>query len=148
MMMIKLKSVTLLLLTLCLYQSARGENDSKSGGEVFEELPTLHCLGVRWAILGDQNKNAVVKVSYKEIKSTTWLEGFPLMRTLPNPHTENQSSIHTVKDGWMFAGSIVGLIPNTEYDVKLNLVDPDGGNIVKQIKMKTWTEPIAPKDLK
>jgi len=146
--MSKLKSNLILLCFLLVCQTAFSQNASKSGGEVFAEIPTLHCLGFRWPILGDLNKNAVIKVSYKESKSPTWKEGFPLLRTIPNPHKDNRSNVHTVKGGWMFAGSIFGLTPNTEYDVKLILTDPDGGNEIKQLKLKTWEEPVAPKGLK
>lgn len=131
-------------LSLIMPNVAFCQNTSTSGGEVFSELPTLHCLGVRWAILGDQNKNAVINVSYKEKTASAWLIGFPLMRTIPNPHRDNKSKIHTIKGGWMFAGSIVGLKPDTEYDVKLNLEDPDGSKIEKKLSMKTWKEPLAP----
>jgi hypothetical protein len=135
------------LIFFCLPSILMAQNDSVSGGEVFQELPTLHCLGVRWPILGDQNKNAIIKVSYKEKGSETWLTGFPLMRTLPNPHSENLSAVHTVINGWMFAGSILGLKPDLEYDVKLNLEDPDGAKIEKKIAMKTWKEPMDPNNM-
>lgn len=141
---------SILFTSICLFiafifpSKISGQNASSSGGEVFQEISTLHCLGVRWPILGDQNKNAVVEVSYKEKTSTTWLKGFPLLRTIPNPHKENESKIHTIKGGWMFAGSILNLKPDTLYDVKLNLVDPDGGKIEKKLEMKTWKEPTEP----
>ncbi|PCJ59964.1 MAG: hypothetical protein COA79_09160 [Planctomycetota bacterium] len=123
------------------------ENKSSSVGEVFKEIPTLHCLGVRWKIMGDQNKNAVIKVHYRKGKEK-WLEAMPLFRTMPSPHGSNRSKLHTVPGGWMFAGSIFNLTPDTEYEVKLNLEDPDGGKAEKTMKMKTWTEPLEPKGMK
>jgi hypothetical protein len=46
--------------------SARAENASSPLSEVFKELPTPHCLGVRWKIKGDANKNALIEVQYRK----------------------------------------------------------------------------------
>lgn len=116
-------------------------------GTVFKEIPTLHCLGVRWPITGDQNKNAVINVAYRKKGNEKWTPGYPLFRTHPNPVSSNRSPEHTVKGGWMFAGSIVDLEPDTEYEVKLNLVDPDGGNKEEILQMKTWKEPMEPEGM-
>ena len=37
-------------------------------------------------------------------------------------------AIKAPADGWLFAGSIFFLQPDTAYELKLNLVDPDGGS--------------------
>ncbi len=121
--------------------------DKSIPGKVFKEIATLHCLGVRWPITGDQNKNAVIKVSYRKKGEKKWISGYPLFRTLPNPDRSNRSREHTVKDGWMFAGSIVDLEPNTSYDARLRLEDPDGGNKEENLQMKTWKEPVEPKEM-
>jgi hypothetical protein len=126
---------------------AAGENASSPSGEVFKELPTLHCLGMRWAIKGDANQNATIEVRYRQTGTDEWKNGFPLFRTRPNTHASNMSKIHTVAGGWMFAGSIVGLEQDTEYEVKLNLKDPDGGEAEQTVKMKTWAEPKEPPDM-
>ncbi len=123
------------------------EDTSAPLGEPFAELPTVHCLGARWKIKGDANRNAVIEVHYRKVGDQDWKVGYPLFRTLPNPHPENKSPAHTVAGGWMFAGSIVGLTPDTDYEVKLNLKDPDGGEAEKLMKMKTWKEPQEPKGL-
>jgi hypothetical protein len=47
----------------------------------------------------------------------------------------------------MFAGSVVGLKPNTAYEVRLLLTDPDGGNAEKRVQMRTYAEPVAPDGL-
>ena len=43
----------------------------------------------------------------------------------------------------LFAGSILDLEPGTEYEVKLTLKDPDGGNAEKILTAKTRSEPVA-----
>lgn len=122
--------------------------DASTPGAFKKELPTLHCLGVRWSIKGDKNKNAVINVQYRKKGASQWREGFPLFRTLPNPHRSNRSKLHTVSGGWMFAGSIVDLEPDTEYEMKCSLEDPDGGKAEKTVTMKTWKEPTQPKGMK
>lgn len=124
-----------------------GEDASEPLGEPVEEIPTIHCLGVRWKIKGDANANAEIAVQYRKVSEPEWRQGFPLFRSRPNPHAENTSKKHTVEGGWMFAGSVLGLEPATEYEVKLNLKDPDGGAAEKVLKMTTWQEPVAPADL-
>ena len=41
----------------------------------------------------------------------------------------------------LYAGSIFGLRENTAYELKLSLIDPDGGNAERIVPMTTWTEP-------
>ena len=39
--------------------------DAVSPGKFVVERPTLICLGFEWQIAGDDNRNAVVEVSYR-----------------------------------------------------------------------------------
>lgn len=129
-------------------QADAGENASSPVGEPFKEWPTLHCLGVRWKIKGDANQNAIVRVDYRKVGEEKWRQGLPLFRTRPNPRQGKVSTRLGVPGGWHFAGSIVGLTPDTEYEVKLYLDDPDGGKAEKVYKQKTWKEPVEPKGMK
>ncbi len=43
-------------------------------GELVAEAPTLHCLGVRWYVTGDENGNASVQVSYRAKGEKAWRE--------------------------------------------------------------------------
>ena len=113
-------------------------------GEVAPELPTLRCLAVRWPILGDANRNAAVEVGYRKAGETKWRRGYPLLRCLPDPHPGNRTPLVRVRGGWMFAGSIVDLRPQTAYEVRLRLTDPDGGGAERTLKMATIGEPAAP----
>ena len=84
-------------------------NDAKPV-ELIEELPTLKCLGVRWIIAGDKNRNAEVTVAYREIASSAisspWKRGPNLFRVQSEAVLEpNQPAAGQT----MFAGSIFDL---------------------------------------
>ena len=84
------------------------------------ERPTLMSLGVQLPITGDDNYNATVTLRYRKSGAVTWRTGQPLYRVHP------ESIV-----GWtatpQFAGSIIDLRPNTQYEIELHAVDPDGG---------------------
>ena len=116
-----------------------GEKASQPGEPVAEPA-TFHSLGVRWAVRGDANSDAVIGVRYRQRAETAWREALPLFRTDP----ESVSDDNRVAGGWLFAGSIVDLAPDTEYEVALALTDPDGGSVQRTLYMKTGTEPLEP----
>ena len=109
-------------------------------GESVAEPATFHSLGVRWAVRGDANSDAVIGVRYRRSAETAWREGLPLVRTDPG----SVSDENRVAGGWLFAGSIVDLAPDTEYEVLLTLTDPDGGSTQQTLHMKTGAEPREP----
>ncbi len=139
----------LLLLAGAPMLSAQEKNPNASVPlEVFKELPTLRCLGVRWPLLGDANKNAQISLSYRKVGTEKWKVGYPLFRSYPDPHPDNPTPFSRVEGGWMFAGSVLDLTPETEYEVKLNLKDPDGGEAERTVKMKTIGEPKQPEGMR
>ena len=93
-------------------RSSQVTNAAKAG-QLVVEPPTLICLGFEWELAGDDNRNATVDVSYRPAGQSAWKEGMPLLRmggekifrapyTVPNK----------------FAGSILDLEPDTEYEVR------------------------------
>ena len=114
--------------------------DASVPGEVAPEPSTLHALAVRWPVRGDANANAVVDVVYRAVGEPVWHAAYPLFR----PRPEHQSPELRVPGGWLFAGSIVGLTPDTEYDVRLTLRDPDGGGAERLLRLRTAAEPREP----
>jgi hypothetical protein len=91
-------------------------------------------LSVEWFIEGDENENGVVQLKYREKGSKTWREGMPLRRV---PAGEN------VKFNWenKHSGSVFDLTPDTLYEIRLNLDDPDGGLSEKTVEVSTRPEP-------
>ena len=128
------------LASLALVAPALAENASRPG-KLTPELPTLKCLGVQWLVADDDNHNAKVEVAYRKASAPDWKKGLDLFRVDTAGLRKN---IHWPAGHTLFAGSLFGLDENTEYEVKLSLKDPDGGNAEQVLKMKTWAEPTLP----
>jgi len=147
---------TALLLSVALVMAAVGcaanENPVTPGKLVLEE-PTLLCLGVRWYVSGDENANAAVKMSYRQKGDQQWREAMPLFRVGSSDAAgaEEPFLSEEINRRWpsplpnLFAGSIFDLKPDTAYEIKLVLSDPDGGSATRTLEARTRGEPIAPK---
>lgn len=110
--------------------AARAE-DAVTAGKLTVERPTLLSLGFEWRISGDANRNAKVDVAYRKPGEAAWHQGLPMLRM----GGEVVDGGRRVKDGGfyydyvapdMFAGSILNLEPDTEYECRFTLSDPDG----------------------
>ena len=112
-----------------------------TAGELVIDPPTLINLGFEWLIQGDDNRNAKVEVSYRKKGDKAWKTAMPLLR-LQHERVFQGEGIFNVEMPNMFAGSILDLEENTAYQVKLALSDPDGGNAVKTVAVKTRAEPM------
>ena len=108
--------------------------------EPVAEPATFHSLGVRWSVRGDANANALIGMHYRPRGESAWREALALFRTDPR----FVSAENRVAGGWLFAGSIVDLVPDTEYEVALTLADPDGGSTQRWLTMRTAAEPREP----
>jgi len=115
-------------------------DNASQPGEPVAEPATFHSLGVRWPVRGDANSTAVIGMRFRRPGETAWREALPLFRTDP----ESVSDDNKVAGGWLFAGSIVDLAPDTEYEVALALTDPDGGSAQRTLRMRTRAEPREP----
>jgi hypothetical protein len=102
-------------------------------GAFWTEPPTLLSLGFEWRIAGDNNANATVTVSYRRKGEPAWQPALPLVRSHgeqvgqtapPNPNM-HPDPIDYVNPN-MFAGSILNLEPDTVYECRFVLSDPDG----------------------
>ncbi|MBN1676172.1 MAG: right-handed parallel beta-helix repeat-containing protein [Kiritimatiellae bacterium] len=118
--------------------------DAASPVQLVLEEPTFHCLGVRWFIGGDTNANARVDVQVRKAGDTNWLDAMPLFRVeseaLEDRAPPAGQTIH--------AGSLLYLEPGTSYEVKLTLVDPDGGGTEQTFVQATRAEPEPPAPLR
>lgn len=125
------------------------DNASTPLGEPALDAPTLRSLGCTWIVRGDANRNASVEVDVRKAGAAAWKKGRPLFRVEKGPHRhEDAVSALTEKvpeDAWLFAGSVLLLEPATSYEIRLRLVDPDGGAAEKILKSATIAEPeLAP----
>jgi hypothetical protein len=114
-------------------------------GELVIDHPTLINLGFEWIVQGDSNRNAQVAVSYRKPGDTQWKQGLPLLRL--------QGERIYQKDSWdivspnMFAGSILDLEPDTAYEARFVMSDPDGiagssaKTATKTVTVRTRPEP-------
>jgi hypothetical protein len=110
------------LLLLVLTNTAAGA-DRVVTGELIIEPPTLISLGFEWLIEGDDNRNAEASVFYRKRGETQWKQGLSLLR-LQQERIERGPLQYTTPN--MFAGSIFDLEPDTEYECRFVLKDPDG----------------------
>jgi hypothetical protein len=113
-------------------------------GEFVVERPTLTNLGFEWHIDGDANRNASVAVSFRRQGESAWREGLPLLR-LHGEHVYQRNVFNLVVPN-MFAGSVLDLEPDTGYEARFVLTDPDGvtgpaANATRIVTVRTRREP-------
>ncbi len=127
--------------------------NTTTAGEFTTEPATLVSLGFEWRISGDDNRNAKVDVSYRKMGETNWRPALPLMRVqreqigvAPGPNAANDPGRYPLfryTAANMFSGSILNLDPDTEYECRFVLSDPDGvsGAREKTVTIRTRKEP-------
>jgi hypothetical protein len=111
-------------------------------GQVEIDPPTIENLGVSLPIgTSDNNHNATVTVRYRRLGDATWLDALPLFRVRPELLSDEDPTDFTVVR--QFAGSIFGLDPDTEYEITLDIQDPDGGSTTRTVTARTRAVPAA-----
>ncbi len=127
-----------------------------TAGEFTVEPATLLSLGFEWRITGDDNRNAHVDVAFRKKGEQQWHKALPLMR-IQNEQIgvapagppgggrggEARYPLFKYTAPNMFAGSILNLEPDTEYECRFNIADPDGlsGPAEKMVSVRTRKEP-------
>ena len=131
-----------------------------TSAKLMVDAPTLTAIGVEWTITGDDNRNAGVEVSFRRKGEQAWRKALPLLRihhevinsaeppfqpaepSAANPNGSRENPWH-YDTGNMFAGSILNLEPDTDYECRFQLADPDGvsGETEKVISVHTRKEP-------
>lgn len=114
--------------------------DSLRAGDVVVEPPTLIAAGFEWSIDGDDNRNATVSVAYRKKNASEWREGLPPLRLQREAIKTPPFDVVTPN---MFAGSVFDLEPDTDYQIRLRLADPDGvkGQREHIVSVRTRGEP-------
>ena len=92
---------------------------------------TIHSIGIEWDITNDTNHDAAAAVEYRGSGTTAWRRALPLVRVDFNGSN-------------MLAGSLMFLAPDTSYDVRVSLADPDGGSETRVVTVRTRPVPRAP----
>lgn len=120
----------------------RAEENKTYSGKFIVEPPTLASLGFEWRIDGDDNRNAGVAVRYRKRGVDKWRDGLPLLRLQREKMINNYGAYDYVAPN-MFAGSIMDLQEDTEYEVLLRMTDPDGveNAAQQQFFVRTRAEP-------
>ncbi len=159
-----LKKIVAVLATLFAIAAARPARaqTATTSGDFVTEPPTLVSLGFEWKINGDDNRNAEVKVTYRKKGDQAWRDALPLMRLQneqigvpPAPATPEEAAAAARSDfprysafkytaANMFSGSVLNLEPDTEYECRFVLSDPDGvtGTKEKTVTVRTRKEPV------
>ena len=94
--------------------------------------PTFEHIAFHTNIEGDDNKNSTVTVEYRLTGTLDYLPGAITMRASPEMIV-NGSAL-----GMNFhAGSLMHLLPNSSYDIRLTLDDTDGGSHILEDTIST-----------
>lgn len=109
--------------------------ENKTSIKGIEVKSTINSIGINIKIKGDLNNNATCKVQYKLQYLKKWEEAQDLFRIKNNWKISSMNNKGRMVNG--LAGSIFQLAPGSPYEVKLTLVDPEGGNLEKTFKIKT-----------
>ena len=135
-----------MLLGLTMLATRTNAQDTTTAGELVVEPPTLHALGFEWYIDGDDNRNAAVSLEYRESGAQDWQTGLPLLRI----QREEMRRVYNAFDytaANMFAGSLFDLAPDTEYEVRLTLTDPDNDlEAMELVQVRTRPVPMPAAD--
>lgn len=99
--------------------------DSVTPGAVRIDATYEH-LGVVWWIVGDDDRDSRFSLEFRKQGASTWLPGASSMRAYPSLEVNGAPL-----DLNYHAASALFLEPNTNYDLRLTLEDPDGGGEVR-----------------
>ncbi len=106
-------------------------------GAVSTPYPTVKHISVEWEIDGDNDEDGVVSVRYRPEGTSTWINGMDLFRVTAG---SNVGFSWTNKH----SGSLFDLQPDTNYEIELSLIDPDGGSDTRTTQARTRPIPVAP----
>ena len=142
-----MRQILLVLAALLVLAGNAAAETAVTPGEFVIERPTLLSLGFAWKINGDDNRNAAVAVTYRKPGEAKWRPALPLFRmggefiAGPKPQFGPNYYNYTVPPG--FAGSVLNLQPDTSYEVRLVMSDPDGvkGEAEKTVTVRTRAVP-------
>ncbi|QDT01486.1 right-handed parallel beta-helix repeat-containing protein [Adhaeretor mobilis] len=125
--------IALVLATTGSLHHARAAN-SITAGSLTSPFPTYEYLSFEWAFSGDDNSNASVGIQYRPVGETNWVQGMPLRRVDAGSNATISGGAHwTTK----YSGSLFKLNPGTNYEVQLDMNDPNGGSSQQTLNVST-----------
>ena len=126
----------LLSFPLSMFQSRLAPDDAITPGQVRLDA-TIEHIGAMWEVTGDSDLDSTLALEFRRLGQSTWQAGAPAMRAY---------STIRVQDGPLglnyWAVSALFLQPGTAYEMRLALVDPDGGSETR-ILAATTRSPLA-----
>ncbi len=134
--MSSLAMVIACLLLVCLPEASAGP--AAEPGALELERPTLICLGVSWQLRGDDNHNASATIEYRKEGQGEWQRGLDLFRVDPAALPKDR---RLPAGTWLLAGSLFDLEEDTEYQLRVTLIDPEGGGEVRLLQQRTRVMP-------
>jgi hypothetical protein len=94
--------------------------------------PTFEHIAIHVNIEGDDNKNSTLDIEYRLTGTSDYYPGAITMRASPEMIVDGSAL------GMNFhAGSVMHLQPNSSYDIKLTIIDADGGSQVIEETIST-----------
>ena len=120
--------------------------DSIQVGDVQIDSPTICCLGFSVPIVtGDDDYDAVATIEYRRTGEVDWSTGLPLLRVRPELTSgESPPSQYGLPfPSEQFAGSVFRLDPGVEYEIRIAVTDPDGGDRMQVVTATTQDVPRA-----
>ncbi|OGG04722.1 MAG: hypothetical protein A3F83_06745 [Candidatus Glassbacteria bacterium RIFCSPLOWO2_12_FULL_58_11] len=133
--------VLILLIIFSLHPLAAA--NSTLPGAVTSPYPTFIHLAVEWEVTGDDNLNCTVSVQYRKAGDSQWRQGMPLRR-IPAGQSTGTSPTFYWKN--KLSGSLFSLQPDTQYEIHLQLEDPDGGSVERTLLARTRAIPCTAPD--
>ena len=105
-------------------------------GDIEFDPPTIHAIGLSLPVLaGDEDFDASVSVSYRPAGTSAWKEALPLQRVRTDTLSRPDPTPFPIAE--QFAGSIFGLEADRAYEIKLDILDPDGAQTTKEGTVRT-----------
>jgi hypothetical protein len=110
---------SLFLAGLFLTPEAEAQNGTTPASLILST--TFQSISVKAPFSGDANANNSALIQYRPTGTTTFLNAY-------TPFIDRRATLGSVTNPYnsQARGSIVGLMPNTSYDVQVTWTDPDG----------------------
>jgi hypothetical protein len=130
----KVKWIFVIFLQVCLIVTFGWGQNSVTPGKIRVDS-TFHHIGVLWSFEGDANLNSRFTIEYRLVSGGEWKAGAFPMRAHPELEVDGEE---LGLNYW--AGSAMFLEPETRYEIKLTLTDPDGGGTTQTVRATTKKE--------